>query len=269
MGIIDMQYSTDGIFPGASDTSTQEAEIRHQVRRMAHHPSIVVWSGCNECGSIGKLADVVAEEDQSRSIRAASPSIGYQSGVHTLTDHPTGTGPLEQRHTGPPSTNGLPWPIGESHGPYNFASLWPAVNGGGTGTPVKLGVPGSTSPLAKVQPGYLTGEAQPGYFVSETGATTMSSFESMSATLSEAYWGLHTKPFYERNYPCERWIYSYFRTIDLNQTGAEALQRQLYFCMFGQALFLKAQVDGWRANNIWGLLLWQYNEVWPTGGWGA
>ena len=69
--------------------------------------------------------------------------------------------------------------------------------------------------------------------------------------------------------PCERWIYSYFRTIDLNQTGAAAFQRQLYFCMFGQALFLKAQVDGWRGNNIWGLLLWQYNEIWPTGGWGS
>jgi hypothetical protein len=57
----------------------------------------------------------------------------------------------------------------------------------------------------------------------------------------------------------ERWIYSYFRTIDLNQTGAAAFQRQLYFCMFGQALFLKAQVESWRATNIFGLLLWQYH----------
>ena len=78
----------------------------------------------------------------------------------------------------------------------------------------------------------------------------MSSFESMSATLSKDYWGLHSKPMHERNYPCERWIYSYFRTIDLNQTGAAAFQRQLYFCMLGQALFLKAQVEGWRANNV-------------------
>ena len=84
---------------------------------MAHHPSIAVWSGCNECGGIGPLADVVAQEDQSRSIRAASPSLGYQSGVHMLTDHPTGRGPLVQRHSGPPSTQGLPWHIGESHWP--------------------------------------------------------------------------------------------------------------------------------------------------------
>ena len=74
---------------------------------------------------------------------------------------------------------------------------------------------------------------------------------------------------FERNYACDRWIYSYFRLIDLNETGADALQRQLYFCMFGQALYMKAQVEGWRSNNIWGLLTWQYNEVWPTGGWGS
>ena len=61
--------------------------------------------------------------------------------------------------------------------------------------------------------------------------------------------------------PCERWIYTYFRTLDLNETGASAFQRQLYFCMFGQALMMKAEVEGFRANNIWGLLLWQYNEV--------
>jgi beta-mannosidase len=200
MGIIDMQYSTDGIFPGASDTPTQEAELRHQVRRMAHHPSVVWWSGCNECGGIGALADVIAEEDQSRSIRAASPSIGYQAGVHTLDDHPSGTG-LRQRHHGPPSTHGLPWHIGESHGPYNFASLWPAVNGGGQGKAVTLGVNGSESPLPKIQPGYETGPSQPGYFVSESGATVMSSFESMSATLSKENWGVHSAPFYERNYP--------------------------------------------------------------------
>jgi hypothetical protein len=93
----------------------------------------------------------------------------------------------------------MPTTAGESHGPYNKASEWPAVNGGGKGGGVTLGVNGTTSPLAKIQPGYETGQRQPGYFVSESGATTMSSFESMSATLSKKNWGLHTKPFYERN----------------------------------------------------------------------
>ena len=29
--------------------NTQDAEFRHQVRRLSHHPSIVIWDGCNEC----------------------------------------------------------------------------------------------------------------------------------------------------------------------------------------------------------------------------
>jgi hypothetical protein len=89
----------------------------------------------------------------------------------------------------------------------------------------------------------------------------MSSFESMSATLSPGNWALHSAPMHERNYPCERWIYGYFRTLELNETGARAFQRQLYFCMFGQALHMKAQIESFRGTNIWGLLLWQYNEV--------
>lgn len=34
-----------------SATPTQSAEILYQVRRLAEHPSIAVWDGCNECSS--------------------------------------------------------------------------------------------------------------------------------------------------------------------------------------------------------------------------
>ena len=114
--IQDMMYSTDGIFPGSSDTATQEREMRQQVRRMGHHASIAIWSGCNECGGIGGLLDVVAAEDSSRAIRAASPTSGFSAGVATLTSFPTG-GPLTGgTHIWP--RPGLPWSVGESHGPY-------------------------------------------------------------------------------------------------------------------------------------------------------
>jgi hypothetical protein len=73
--------------------------------------------------------------------------------------------------------------------------------------------------------------------------------------------GLHSPPMVQRNYACDRWIYSFFRLINLNETGAPAMQRQLYFCLFGQALYLKAQIEGWRSGNIWGMLIWQFNEV--------
>ena len=43
----DMQYA--GLGHGAANTTTQESELRHSVRRLSHHPAIVMWDGCNEC----------------------------------------------------------------------------------------------------------------------------------------------------------------------------------------------------------------------------
>jgi hypothetical protein len=37
----DMMYGTDGIMPGAAATADQEAELRYQIRRQAHHPCII------------------------------------------------------------------------------------------------------------------------------------------------------------------------------------------------------------------------------------
>ena len=35
-------------FHGPQNTSTEELEIRHIVRKLSSHPSIVLWVGCNE-----------------------------------------------------------------------------------------------------------------------------------------------------------------------------------------------------------------------------
>ena len=64
-------------------TKVVEAEIRHLVRSLAPHPSIVVWNGCNECQVVmGTPTEIyatfvmqtVAEEDSTRSIWPSSPS---------------------------------------------------------------------------------------------------------------------------------------------------------------------------------------------------
>lgn len=39
--------------------------------------------------------------------------------------------------------------------------------------------------------------------------------------------------------------------------------------MLGAALYIKNEVECYRASNNWGTTFWQYNEVWPTGGWGS
>jgi hypothetical protein len=128
-------------------------------------------SGCNECNSIGRLINVVAQEDQSRAIRAASPSSGFRSGVHTLTDFPTGGAFGGAHHHAPlklsktPGLDGIarrddagdhstshPYggQPGEYHGPYASAALWPAVNGG-RGDNSHPGAMGTMNPMATVR----------------------------------------------------------------------------------------------------------------------
>ena len=83
------RYGTDGIMPGAQATPNQEAEIRHQVRRLGHHASLVAWSGCNECGGMGVYTDFVittaVTEDKTRPVRSSCPWVGYSQGVDILT----------------------------------------------------------------------------------------------------------------------------------------------------------------------------------------
>eukprot|EP01043_Picozoa_sp_COSAG02_P027101 COSAG02_NODE_1582_length_11838_cov_3.471420_5_plen_105_part_00 len=43
----DMQYAQGGHSPKNDDV--QDAELRHQIRRLSSHASIVLWDGCNEC----------------------------------------------------------------------------------------------------------------------------------------------------------------------------------------------------------------------------
>jgi hypothetical protein len=126
----DMMYAQ-----GASprNTSTQDAEIRHQIRRLSAHPSIVIWDGCNECGGGGLISSfvlpIVAEEDPSRAIMPSCPSYGWASGVNTLTGRPNGK-PLvpvdpschSKQHSG--CAKGI-----ESHGPYRGGSGFSAING--------------------------------------------------------------------------------------------------------------------------------------------
>ena len=76
----------------------------------------------------------------------------------------------------------------------------------------------------------------------ETGYGSMSSFESMSATLPPEHWGLETESMHERNYPCHTHIRSYFGpNISLSGVGEAAFKQQLYLCMLAQGFQRKAR----------------------------
>lgn len=153
----------------------------------------------------------------------------------------------------------------EVHGPYDGGGGWPSINSGhgsATGAALMYEVPIDLRGVGSVSTG--------GYMRTETGYGAMSSFESMSATLPPEHWGLETKSMHERNYPCHSHIRSYFGpNISLSGVGTAPFQRQLYLCMLAQGFHLKASIEAWRSSNVWGLLMWQLNEIWPTGGWGS
>jgi beta-mannosidase len=139
----DMAYASDaGKTHGPIATPTQHAELRHQIRRLSHHPAIVLWDGNNEVPvnmwqPSGVFASfvmtVVAQEDQSRAVWPSSPSRGWATGVHRLYQTPDWDSPqgLFTQGGGHSWTGGI-----ESHAPYQTggADGFPTVNGGAADT---------------------------------------------------------------------------------------------------------------------------------------
>ena len=148
-----------------------------------------------------------------------------------------------QRRGRSPQTAASPFPGGaDIHGPYQHGGIFPARNGGG----------GMFDPplVVDVQPAYPIGATEPGYFRTETGCSVLSSFESMSATLSTDNWGMHAAPFHERNYPCDPIVLSYFGKINLDLYGEKSFKKQLYLCILGQGLQRKTDIESWRSGNV-------------------
>ena len=112
----------------------------------------------------------------------------------------------------------------------------------------------------------------------------------MSATISPSHWSAHgnsnpdqcqldigctstcsgTNIMAERNYPCDTHIQAYFgNTTSLDAVGEIPFREQIFHCMMAQTLWMKGEIEARRSNNSYGLLIWQLNENWPTGGWGC
>jgi len=273
----DMQYAQGGHSP--ANTTVQDAELRHNIRRLSNHPSIVMWDGCNECHVVigtptGIYATfvmtVVAQEDASRPVWPSCPASGWTSGVNTLTSIPNGK----------PLTTPVGGPRFETHGPYQHGGGFPAVNGNQGPSMFSSNIPiqVSTDP---------TGISHANVFASEFGSSVYSSFESMAPTLDEKHWGIHAgmpgddchggfaskcvgkNPMSDRNYPCDNIIEVYFGKSNFDLVGAEAFKKQLWQCMTGQALLIKQNIETRRSKSIFGIIVWQFNEIWPTGGWGS
>lgn len=186
----DMMFvDEDGHRPSVTDTVSKE--IRHLVRSLSSHPSLLLWNGCNECSvEMGTPSEIyatfvmetVVDEDDTRPIWPSSPSNhGWRAGVKRLDGLPF---PRNARNTSLVTWDPHAFPsVLESHGPYmrGFSYSFPGVNG------MDVHFPYSNTPpkLKKVDIGYNF----PNEFASEFGCTTMSSFESMTGTITS--WSLH------------------------------------------------------------------------------
>lgn len=352
----DAMYAQAGHSPTAD--ATQKAEIEYQVRRLSHHPSIVVWDACNECRSKGSdvyasfVSTTIARTNPSNVVWPSCPSNGWTSGVdrltglpngkpliaagaqvsagyravgadggscgafqentdydhglisphpaaadagaccalcaaepscdvgvlyqgecwlkpHNVTPHvpsfrsgavacwPSGKGPV------PPTPSPGPEPAGyhEFHGPYTAGSGHASV----VSSPVLTLFNPNTPPV--LPPQYDVGPFERGHFRSEFGASVMSSFESISTFLDASDWGLHSAPMFQHNWVCDSTILSVFgKDIDLSGIGEEAFKKQLYLCTLAQALYIASSIEAYRGTNSFGIVIWQLNEIWPTGG---
>jgi beta-mannosidase len=269
---------------GAVRSHDVKDEIIQLVRKLSAHPSIVLWSGCNECTYGGGSMDIyesfvmqtVAYEDDTRAVWPSSPSaFGWKTGVCTLDGRPNGNPLQVQNDTGRTL---------ETHGPYQrgYSATYPGVNSMLTANTYETHIP----PIFRE---HDTGPMFRNVFVSEFGASVSSSFESMSALLPENSWSLHggspadscgqligqvnvcngTNSMAERNYPCDNRIQAFFGNVSLDSVGRRNLEQQLFQCMMAQTLWMKGQIEIMRSSNTFGTLIWQLNENWPTGGWGT
>jgi len=258
-----------------SKTETIIREIRSLVRSLASHPSLLVWSGCNECDVVmGTASEIyatlvmktVADEDDTRPIWPSSPSRhGWKKGVRKIDSRPLTRDTSLVTWDPKAFSSAL-----ESHGPYmrGFSYSYPGVNGIDQHFPFS-----NTPPKLKIVD---IGIRYKNQFASEFGATTMSSFESMTGTISPEHWSLHgndkpdkcvhdhgnenkckgTNVLAERNYPCDYLIIAYFGIDEeaLSETGEKAFSKQLYQCLISNALWMKGEIESRRSRNYFGTI---------------
>lgn len=284
----DLQFARGNFPQPLSDVAIESvlAEVSHQVRRLAPHPSLVLYDSNNEdvvqpTGPTALYASLImtalAAEDASRIVWPNSPSAGWRSGVHRLYGTPNGA-PLVA------IGGGHAWSAGnEDHrfyqagvGAYNWTTVvfdpWSQAH---TFDPM---LPPSVAPSGARGPGATS------VFVSEFGSSSMSSFESMAGTLDPSSWGLHgggkfsncTRPpagtFFapcagrnamaQRNWAADNLVWSYFGPAMLNASGEAGFKGGLFQSMIAAALNMQTVIESHRSANYLGAIEWQLNEVW-------
>eukprot|EP01046_Picozoa_sp_COSAG06_P050437 COSAG06_NODE_7988_length_2310_cov_6.644957_3_plen_549_part_00 len=125
-----------------------------------------------------------------------------------------------------------------------------------------------------------TGPGHPGFFRSEFGAVSWSSFEAMRAQLPSDQWSMQSAcggndphGCQQRNHRGDNLIQQFFGAAaahpGTDTVGEQPFKRSLYRSMISALLMHKTSIESWRSQNVQGLLVWMLNDMWASGSWGS
>ena len=220
-------------------------ETVHQIRRLAHHPSIALWCGNNEIEGIllhphrkrhhysvykwlkteyhklfiRTIYPIVKKEDPGRRYWPSSPSSGI-SKYGNAGDH--------------------------SRGDEHYWHVWHGD--------------GKYTDYLKVKP----------RFVSEFGFQSFASPETMAAVTKKEDRNI-TSPvfeFHQRSWRGHGTILSFALELLPMPVGYE---NTIYISQILHALYMKIAVEHWRRSmpRTMGTLIWQLNDIWPVASWAS
>ena len=226
-----------------------KAELTEQVTRLMSHPSIVLWDSSNENEGdpaffYSTVLTTIARTDPSRPLWPASPSSGFDKGVHTSTGLPNGNA-LVGRFAGTLKTL-------DTHMPYDFCTA--------------AGVTSTT----------LNG-TKPTYFKSEFGQVSLPAWETLAGALNGSLgdWGVNSAIMVYRKHAgpdLSKPLTSLFglTAAELANTSEAQFKRVIFLSQLAQTLCIKTYFEELRrGSGTFGGLLWQLNDVWQASSWGS
>ncbi|MCX7027640.1 MAG: glycoside hydrolase family 2 protein [Spirochaetes bacterium] len=232
------------LYPSSLDFLAKvEEEVRHQVKRLASHPSLALWCGNNE--ALGAITWY--EESRKSPARYIVDYDRLTAGVLGRVIHELDPGRLF-------------WPSSPSAGPDDFSDNWHSDERGDMhfwqvwheGRPF--------SDYLSVQPRFCSEFG----FQSFPSLRTIKNFAPASGlnVTSPAMEGHQRHP--KGNSLIMDTMLRYFRM-------PKDFPSTLYLSQVQQALAIKTAVEYWRTNRprCSGALYWQLNDVWPVTSWSS
>lgn len=220
-----------------------EAEIRHQVRRLANHPCIALWCGNNE--ALG----AITWYDESKS-NPARYIIDYDR----LTE---GTLGRVVRELDPDRTW---WPSSPSAGPNDFSDNWHSDSRGDMHF---WSVWHEGKPFSE----YMTVRPR---FCSEFGFQSLPCYRTVTSFAPAGQFNI-SSPAMEHHQRHPRGYSIIMDTMLRYFRMPKDFRSTLYLSQVQQAIAIKAAVEFWRSNRprCMGTLYWQLNDVWPGSSWSS